>query len=193
MDFYFHLFAALALFTAILVISSTNPIHSVFFLILVFLNSSALLFSLQIDFLAFIILIIYVGAIAVLFLFVVMMLHLNLFTLHDNLFRYLPIGSFLAIFFLLHFFYIANTFTYIPNSLPQFIQWNQLLFINNSTYLFGNILYTHYWTYFIMCGLLLFIAMIGVIVLTFHQSIPNKKQDIHVQLSIPFQNTVYLI
>jgi NADH-quinone oxidoreductase subunit J len=109
LQFFHYVLALGALLAAFMVISSTNPIHSVFFLILVFCNTAGLLFLLQIDFIAMLLLVVYVGAIAVLFLFVVMMLNLNLATLHDNLLRYLPIGLILGIVFLFQTFILVHS------------------------------------------------------------------------------------
>jgi NADH-quinone oxidoreductase subunit J len=117
LTFLSYIFSTAALLTAFLVISSTNPIHSVFFLILVFCNVAALLFILQVDFLAMLFLVVYVGAIAVLFLFVVMMLNLNLATLHENLLRYFPIALIVGILFLFEAFLIIGDMSPITTQL----------------------------------------------------------------------------
>jgi NADH-quinone oxidoreductase subunit J len=103
-----YFFGRVCLISALMVISSRNPIHSVIFLILVFCRASGLLLVLGVEFLAIIFLVVYVGAIAVLFLFVVMMLQLKLSELEDELFQYLPIGAFVGLFFLLETFVVLN-------------------------------------------------------------------------------------
>lgn len=191
-DYISWTFAALALLSALLVISATNPIHSVFFLILVFCFSAALLFLLHADFLAMIFLVVYVGAIAVLFLFVVMMLNLNLATLHENLIRYLPVGFFIGFFFLFNSFLILDQLSFLPNFLPNLslLNWSTLIAPFSQLSLFGQFLYTLFVPYFLLASMILFVAMIGAIVLTTHPSHSVKRQDIHLQLQRDFSTTV---
>jgi NADH:ubiquinone oxidoreductase subunit 6 (subunit J) len=172
-----------ALLSAFLVISVTNPIHSVFFLILVFCNAAGLLFLMQVDFLAMTFLVVYVGAIAVLFLFVVMMLNLNLATLHENLLRYLPIGTIIGVGFLVQSFLIVDQLPALQEVEPVFTNWSQLLQQSSTIELFGQVLYTHYFTYFLIASMILFVAMLGAIVLTAHPSHAVKRQDINLQLA----------
>jgi NADH-quinone oxidoreductase subunit J len=103
-----YLFGSICLIAALIVIYSRNPIHSVIFLILVFCRASALLILLGVEFLAMIFLVVYVGAIAVLFLFVVIILQIKLSEIEDELFQYLPIGAFIGMFFLLERFVVLN-------------------------------------------------------------------------------------
>lgn len=98
--FLFYLFSSIALVSGVMVIRSKNPVHSVLFLILVFCNAAGLLILLDLDFFAMIFLVVYVGAIAVLFLFVVMMLHIKLTEIHENVLRYLPVGGLIGLIFL---------------------------------------------------------------------------------------------
>jgi NADH-ubiquinone oxidoreductase chain 6 len=109
----FSIFSTIALVSGIMVIRAKNPVHSVLFLILVFCNSSALLVLLGLDFFAMILLVVYVGAIAVLFLFVVMMLNIKIAEIHENALRYLPVGGLIGIIFLLEIFLIVEN-DYIP-------------------------------------------------------------------------------
>ena len=191
---FFSFFSFLALVCGLLVISSTNPVHSVFFLILVFCNTAALLFLLEMDFLALIFLVVYVGAIAVLFLFVVMMLNLSGSISHENLLQYFPIGTFVGITFLFHSFIIADD--HFSNSsnlqLPQYVEWISHLKGFNSIETFGIILYTHYFPYFLIASLILLVAMIGAIVLTIHPTHGVKRQDINEQLERNFNTTIVL-
>ena len=98
--FLFYVFSSIALISGVMVIRSRNPVHSVLFLILVFCNAAGLLILLDLDFFAMIFLVVYVGAIAVLFLFVVMMLHIKFAEIHENVLRYLPVGGLLGFIFL---------------------------------------------------------------------------------------------
>lgn len=161
----FALFSSIALVSASLVIRTKNPVHSVFFLILVFCNTAGLLVLLGLDLFAMILLIVYVGAIAVLFLFVVMMLNIKIAEIQDNVLRYLPIG----ILFLLEVILIIDT-----DLLPQ-LDSNQVLTytayatkVNSWSNIesIGNLLYTTYSLFFLLASIILLVAMIGAIVLT---------------------------
>jgi NADH-quinone oxidoreductase subunit J len=111
-DFFTYLFGGVCIFAAIIVIRARNPIHSVIFLILVFCNAAGILLMLGVEFLAMIFLVVYVGAIAVLFLFVVMMLQIKLADLEDELFQYLPIGALVGVLFLIEtYFVLSKDFT----------------------------------------------------------------------------------
>jgi len=176
----------LAIICALLVISATNPIYSVFGLIGLFINTSIILFSLGLDFIAIILLIIYIGAIAVLFLFVIMMLHLNLALLHDNLVRYLPIGTILGFILLLDTIWIMDDL--LNDSLlyePSDTIGNESI---NAINIYAEVLYSEFAVYFLMCGLILFVAMIGAIIITQqHTSDINKRvQDANNQLFIKY-------
>lgn len=104
----FYLFSSLALISGVMVIRAKNPVHSVLFLILVFCNAAGLLILLDLDFFAMIFLVVYVGAIAVLFLFVVMMLNIKVAEINENILRYLPIGGLIGIIFLFEIFLIVD-------------------------------------------------------------------------------------
>nr|YP_010620265.1 NADH dehydrogenase subunit 6 [Amplisiphonia pacifica]WAX04301.1 NADH dehydrogenase subunit 6 [Amplisiphonia pacifica] len=181
-SFYFFI-----MISALLVIFSENSVYSVLFLILTFLNVIFLLLFLGAEFLAFLLLIVYVGAIAVLFLFVVMMLNIksppkiiNYFLLY-----YIPL-LFIILIFLSDSFWNFFMFFDVLKNLPiqlYFINWIfQLSGINNIESI-GNVLYTNYSFLFIVSGLILLVAMIGVIVLTVHQKnfYLVKKQNINYQ------------
>ena len=121
--FFFYLFCFFVLFSAFMVIRAKNPVYSVLFLILVFCNSAGLLLLLNLDFFALIFLIVYVGAIAVLFLFVVMMLNIKLTEVHESIFHYLPIGGFVGFIFFLEFYFLFNQ-EIVPLHLDNFSQQN---------------------------------------------------------------------
>jgi NADH-quinone oxidoreductase subunit J len=109
----FFLFASVSIASATMVVSSKNPVHSILYLVLVFFNASGLLLLIKVEFLAMIFLVVYVGAIAVLFLFVVMMLNIRIAELSENTLRYMPIGGLIGVIFVLEFFLIIE-----PNFLP---------------------------------------------------------------------------
>ena len=108
-NFLFFIFAFIILSCALMVIGSKNPIHSILYLVLVFCSSSGILLMLEVDFLAMMFIVVYVGAIAVLFLFVIMMLNIKIIELNENLISYLPISAFLMIIFILEFFIFLDS------------------------------------------------------------------------------------
>lgn len=175
--------------TTIAVISAKNPVHSTLFLVLVFLNTAMLLISKGIDFLGIFIIIVYVGAIAILFLFVVMMLNVKLTEWGSEApLKYLPIGFLFGILFLF-IFYILSDSTSFFNIHPSYLDWTNELHIkgNNLTQL-GILLYSYYLPYLMVAAIILLVAMVGVIILTFTQ-ITSKHN--HYQ-SVYQQNSAYL-
>ena len=140
--FLFYLFCFFVLFSAFMVIRAKNPVYSVLFLILVFCNSAGLLLLLNLDFFALIFLIVYVGAIAVLFLFVVMMLNIKLTEVHESIFHYLPIGGFVGFIFFLEFYFLFNQ-EIVPLHLDNFSQQNDS-FLVFQFYLFAILAFLKY-------------------------------------------------
>jgi len=159
MNFLFYLFSSLTLLSGIMVIQARNPVHSVLFLILVFFNAAGLLVLLNLDFFAMIFLVVYVGAIAVLFLFVVMMLNIKLAEINEKRLRYLPIGGLLGLLFLFESLLIVDN-DLIPllfyDNIQAFAEYRNLSFIDWSNTIhtvtniqaIGNILYTYYFYFF---------------------------------------------
>jgi NADH-ubiquinone oxidoreductase chain 6 len=192
----FSLFASIALISATLVIRAKNPVHSVLFLILVFCNASGLLVLLGLDFFAMILLVVYVGAIAVLFLFVVMMLNSKVTEIHENIYHYLPVGGIIGLIFLLEMCLIVDN-DYIP-ILPTQLNQSYLSYTDYADLVqswtniesIGNLLYTSYSLFFLLCSLILLVAMIGAIVLTMHKTTKVKKQDVFQQNAVDFQTTI---
>lgn len=181
--FLFYLFSSLAIISSIMVVTLTNAVHSVLFLIIVFCNVASLLLIIGTEFFSFMFLIVYVGAIAVLFLFVVMMLNIKTNPIKINNFSILPIG---LIIFALISTQILNTldnqFVFLKNIYLTYIPW-----LKENNYLtnvetIGLYLYTKFSLLFVFCGLILLVAMIGAIVLTMHQRSTVKKQQISQQL-----------
>jgi len=179
----FYLFSAITLFSAVMVISSKNPVHSVFFLILAFFNSAGLFVLLGAEFIAMILVIVYVGAVAVLFLFVVMMLDIDFTELRAGFLRYLPMGITVAaivLFELLFVFYISLAHPAALASARQVIPDAAQI---SNTQAIGNVLYTWYLYPFQLSGIILLIAMIGAITLTLRARPNVRKQNIAHQLA----------
>jgi len=177
--FYFFSFVAIA--SSLAVISSKNTVHAVFFLILDFVSISCLFIMMGAEFLGMLTLIVYVGAVAVLFLFVVMMLNVNFKELRTGFLSYLPFGSLIGLVLLIEIGMMIGTWKY-KNT---FIKTSEIKINNNltNTEAIGNVLYTDYIHYFQISGLILLVAMIGAILLTFRQKENLKRQDITKQVS----------
>lgn len=173
MSFYFLLFSPLIIISSILIIISKNSITSVLYLICVYVLSALILLLLGAEFLSVIIVIIYIGAISILFLFVIMMLNLRIVEVYNSLVSYFPIGCFLGIFFFFEFFFMIKydldflSLTYNTNNLLELgIITNDLLWSHSNLYLLGDILYNSYSYLLVIAGLILLLAMIGSMVLT---------------------------
>ena len=184
--------------SAILVIMSVNPVHSVFFLILVFLNSAFLLASYEIEYLSLLLVLVYVGAIAILFLFVVMMLDVDLKSGNqsDNSFSF-PLGIFLGmVFFLEVLFHFLSHFNYGSEEVIgdfSYINWVSLSNQCSDLVVLAKVLYTTYFLYFLLAGIILLVAMIGAIVLTINFQHKAKHQLIFKQLARSKENSIYLV
>ena len=192
----FYLFGAITLLSAIMVISSRNPVHSVLFLILSFCGSSGLLILLEAEFMAMIFIVVYVGAIAVLFLFVVMMLNIKISEVIDEIYQYLPVGGLIGIIFLLEVFIIVDN-DFVPlissvDGMSTYVDWSgQIDNVTNMSGL-GQVLYTHYAIAFLMAGIILLVAMIGAIVLTMQTRTTVRRQHIFQQVSRDADHAIYL-
>ena len=176
----FYIFSLVAVLSALMVISARNPVHSVLFLILSFVNASGLFVLLGAEFLAMILVVVYVGAVAVLFLFVVMMLDINFIKLREGFLQYLPFGALLGIVLVveLGILYLTDTSSNINSSLSSLEpSINEL----ENTKMIGQILYTKYFYLFQICGIILLVAMIGSITLTLREKEGVKKQNINEQ------------
>ena len=194
---FLSLLSLFIIISAILVIMSVNPVHSVFFLILVFLNSAFLLASYEIEYLSLLLVLVYVGAIAILFLFVVMMLDVDLKSSKDSDTSFsFPLGIFLGmIFFLEVLFNFLNHFNVdVYKGLEEFTYINWLTLSNQASdiVLLAKVLYTTYFLYFLLAGILLLVAMIGAIVLTINFQHKAKHQLIFKQLGRSKENSIYL-
>lgn len=198
----FYVMASFSLSTALMVISALNPVHSVLFLILAFCNASGLLLLLEAEFLALIFVIVYVGAIAVLFLFVVMMLNVKSSELSESVSRYLPVGGLIAIIFMVEVSIIV-TADLVPtlitgqrflgdllNFRPDLVQWSSMVDSITTIQLMGQVLYTDFVHSFLVSSMILLVSMIGAIVLTLHKRINVRKQDIFKQVSSDFESAI---
>ena len=193
----FYIFSSIAIISGIMVISSRNPMHSVLFLVLVFCNAAGLLLLLETEFLAMLLLVVYVGAIAVLFLFVVMMLNIRITELNESVLRYIPIGGILLLIFLFEIlsvvngdlipFFSSNLFAFandnvILNHDLNTVFWTNQINPTTNIEALGIVLYTYYVYCFMVASLILLVAMIGAILLTMRKRTNVRKQEIFDQV-----------
>ena len=176
----FYVFSLVAVLSALMVISARNPVHSVLFLILSFVNASGLFVLLGAEFLAMILVVVYVGAVAVLFLFVVMMLDINFVKLREGFLQYLPFGALLGIVLIIELGILFLTRSFSENSLSKFVESPVMNDVEN-TKLIGQVLYTDYFYLFQISGLILLVAMVGSITLTLRDRGQVKRQNISQQ------------
>jgi NADH-quinone oxidoreductase subunit J len=172
--FFFYLFSIIAIASAVMVISSRNPVHSVLFLILVFINAAGLFMLAGAEFLALILIVVYVGAVAVLFLFVVMMLDVDFAEMRQGLLQYMPIGALIGVVMLLELLLVAGTFVVSPQLAG--VAGVPIDASISNTRALGQVIYTHYVFLFQAAGAVLLTAMIGAIVLTLRHK-PNVKRQ----------------
>ncbi len=177
---FFYLFSIVLIASAFMVIASKNPVHSVLFLILAFVNAAGLFVLLEAEFLAMILIVVYVGAVAVLFLFVIMMLDVDFAELRQGFLKYLPIGSIVGAIVAVELIFVVSSWTIGPLSGSQTTTPAPSTLPN--TVALGSVIYTQYLVLFQAAGLVLLTAMIGAIVLTLRHRPFVKRQ------SIPEQN-----
>ena len=191
----FYLLAGIALISSIMVISARNPVHSVLFLILAFFNAAGLLILMEMEFLSLIFIVVYVGAIAVLFLFVVMMLNVKISEVEDEVLQYLPVGGTIGLIFLFLIFFIIEgdfvSFNGQANSI--YLDWFQQVDVVSNIETLGQVLYTEYLVYFLLAGVILLVAMVGAIVLTMSTRTSLRRQLIFQQVSRDFDNSTLLV
>jgi len=176
----FYVFSAVMIAAALMVVAARNPVHSVLFLILAFFNAAALFVLLGAEFLAMILVVVYVGAVAVLFLFVVMMLDIDFAELKRGALQYAPIGALVGLVLAAELLLVSGVWAIAPAA-PASLAHPIPVAVTNTAAL-GQILYTDYVYYFQIAGLILLVAMIGAIVLTLRHRPGVRKQ------SIPRQN-----
>jgi NADH-quinone oxidoreductase subunit J len=186
---FFYLFAGICIGSAFMVIAAKNPVHSVLFLILAFVNASGLFMLLGAEFLAMILIVVYVGAVAVLFLFVVMMLDVDFAELRQGFLQYLPVGAVVGIIFLGELTLVVFGWVIRPDiarsikaPIPPLVTAVPGEGTTNVEAL-GQVLYTTYIYFFQAAGMVLLVAMIGAIVLTLHHKPSVRRQSISAQVA----------
>lgn len=187
----FYIFSFVVIASAIMVVTSRNPVTAVLFLILTFFSSSALFVLIGAEFLAMLLVIVYVGAIAVLFLFVVMMLDINVSEIYAQMVRYLPLGLLVGVILLVELLFILS-YVMVPHLSILPASHEVAVHVNN-TKAIGKLLYTHYILPFQLGAMVLLVAMIGAIVLTLRQREGVKKQKISRQVSRRVKDDVKVV
>jgi NADH-quinone oxidoreductase subunit J len=189
----FYMFSSVAVAAGVLVIASRNPVHSVLFLILVFFNAAGLFVLMGAEFLAMILVIVYVGAVAVLFLFVVMMLNVNFVELRRGVLQYLPIGALVGILLLIELLVVLGGWVVIPQVASIAAAPIPPLDQVTNTQAIGRIIYTDYFYLFQTAGLILLVAMIGAIVLTLRKRPGVRRQKIADQLDRKASDAIEIV
>jgi NADH-quinone oxidoreductase subunit J len=192
---FFYTFSLIAIISAIMVTASKNTVHSVFFLILDFISISCLFIIIGAEFLGMIMLIVYVGAVAVLFLFVVMMLNVtqqkNQWFSSAESSRHIPVGLIISVIIFFELIVVISGWKFKPDlALKISLTNNQ---VTTNTHSIGSVLYTDYIHVFQLSGMILLVAMIGAIVLTFRKRLGVKKQSYFSQISRESADSVELV
>ncbi len=175
----FDLFSFILLASAVMVVSSRNPVHSVLFLILAFINAAILFLMAGAEFLAMILVIVYVGAVAVLFMFVVMMLDVNFAELRAGFQRYAPVGALVAVILFVELALVVTGWTIAPGASAARLYPTPANVTN--TQALGALIYTKYLVLFQLAGVILLVSMIGAIVLTHRDRRRGKPQSLDAQ------------
>jgi NADH-quinone oxidoreductase subunit J len=185
---FFYLFAFVCVGSAFMVIASRNPVHSVLFLILAFVNAAGLFVLMGAEFLAMILIVVYVGAVAVLFLFVVMMLDVDFAELRQGFLQYLPVGVLVGVIVLAELLLVVTAWVISPEVVAQAgVPVDQTV---TNTQALGLVLYTRYVYFFQGAGLVLLVAMIGAIVLTLRHKPNVKRQDAAAQSARTIEQSI---
>ncbi|MEL6783134.1 MAG: NADH-quinone oxidoreductase subunit J [Pseudomonadota bacterium] len=180
---FFYLFATITVASAFMVIASRNPVHSVLFLILAFFNAAGLFMLMGAEFLALILIVVYVGAVAVLFLFVVMMLDVDFAEMREGVLQYLPIGGVIGAILAIELILVFAGMTVGPVAGGEAVQPIPDMAETSNIKALGDLLYTKYIFYFQMAGLVLLVAMVGAIVLTLSHRPDVKRQNVAEQVA----------
>ena len=180
--FAFYMFAIITIAAGLMVISSRNPVHSVLFLILAFFNAAGLFVLMGAEFLAMILVVVYVGAVMVLFLFVVMMLDVNFAELKQGFLQYLPVAGLIAVILLIQLVFVIST-RIVPEAEVEAVAAVTPAPEVTNTEALGRLLYTDYVYLFQGAGLILLVAMVGAIVLTLRQREGVRRQSVAKQVA----------
>jgi NADH-quinone oxidoreductase subunit J len=184
----FYLFAAVTVFAALRVITARNPLHAVLFLVLAFVSSAGIWLLLEAEFLAITLVLVYVGAVMVLFLFVVMMLDINLEQLRKGFWQWLPVGALLAGLIVVQMVYVLGYKT-IENGMTTIKHAADY----DNTKELGRLIYTDYVYPFELAAVLLLVAMVAAIALTFRRRRDTKTQDISKQVNVKRADRIRLV
>lgn len=179
--FFFYIFSIIAVASALMVISSRNPVHSVLFLILCFVNAAGLFMLAGAEFLALILIVVYVGAVAVLFLFVTMMLDVDFASLRQGMLQYAPIGVVVGLILLVELLLVGGSYVMSPTTTATAVV--PISHAVDNTRALGQVLYTRYVFLFQGAAAVLLVAMVGAIVLTLQHKPNVKRQDTAKQTS----------
>ncbi len=190
---FFYLFSTLVIGSAVMVIASRNPVHSVLFLILAFVNASGLFLLAGAEFLALLLIVVYVGAVAVLFLFVVMMLDVDFAELREGFLQYLPVGGLVGLLVLAELLMVGGAWFLAPGAIATPVEPTPDPNTVSNIAAIGNVLYTKYVFFFQIAGLILLVAMIGAIVLTLRHKPNVKRQDISRQNARSPQTAIEIV
>jgi NADH-quinone oxidoreductase subunit J len=180
---FFYVFSAITIASAFMVIASRNPVHSVLYLILAFVNAAGLFLLMGAEFLAMILVVVYVGAVAVLFLFVVMMLDVDFAELRQGFLQYLPVGALIGVIVLVELVLVVSGWVVSPEALRVPIAATPPAEAITNTEAIGRVLYTQYSYFFQAAGLILLVAMLGAIVLTLRERVGVRRQNIAEQVA----------
>lgn len=178
---FFYLFSGVLIASAVMVVASRNPVHAVLFLILAFFNAAGLFLLMGAEFLAMILVVVYVGAVAVLFLFVVMMLDVDFAELRQGFLQYLPIGLLISAILLIQLALVVGTWQMAPDALTMRKAAAAMPADAMNARAIGRVLYTEYVYFFQASGLILLVAMIGAIVLTLREREGVRRQNVMAQ------------
>ena len=180
---FFYLFAGICVASALMVIAARNPVHSVLFLILAFVNAAGLFVLMGAEFLAMILIVVYVGAVAVLFLFVVMMLDVDFAEMRQGFLNYLPFGALIGVIFLVELVLVLGAWAVGPGAAQAIVSPIPPPSSVTNTAALGLVLYTRFVYFFQAAGLVLLVAMIGAIVLTLRHKPKVKRRVIADQVA----------
>ncbi|MBI3440433.1 MAG: NADH-quinone oxidoreductase subunit J [Proteobacteria bacterium] len=190
---FFYIFSAVLILSAAMVVSARNPVHAVLFLILAFFNAASLFVMLGAEFIAMTLVIVYVGAVAVLFLFVVMMLDINFAELRRGMMKHLPVGGFVGVVLLIELIWLYVTSQIDPSAASRVASPVPDANVITNTHALGQVLYTQYVYPFQISGLILLVAMIGAITLTLRPLPRARRQNVSKQVSREVKDVLKVI
>lgn len=188
----FSIFSAILIFSSLMVIVSKNPVYSVLYLILCFFNAAIIFLISNAEFLAMTLLIVYVGAVAVLFLFVVMMLNINIVKIKEGFLKYLPFGIMLILIFLAELIFVFSEIDIVPLNTAKINMTTLYDSGFSNTKMLGLFLYTDYFIIFQISSIVLLVAMIGAIVLAFRKADNSLSQNIDYQENVKKRDLIKL-